>query len=166
VGRLGVPRAQRQLRIRVAQPDAQRSIRDYCPSVTAVSIPSRWLDLPEAPFVAQIRNGKPVLVARSSQTFSQVGAGCVVEVNGKAHVIATLIEELMTQRHFWAELSSAERDSEPHHPDIYQHLSQRERCPSDSFFALTGAVAVDRNGAKNSSGRPRERCGQADAESR
>jgi hypothetical protein len=45
--------------------------------------PSRWVDLPEAPFIAQMREGVPVLVTRSKQTFSQIKVGCVVERDGK-----------------------------------------------------------------------------------
>lgn len=111
-------------------------------------IPSRWLDLPEAPLVAQIRDGEPVLVVRSQQTFSHVGVGCVVEVNGKAQVIAELIESTMTHGAFGPNQPVRNLIPSLTNPDIYRHLSQWERCPTDSFFAVTNALAVDKNGAK------------------
>jgi hypothetical protein len=111
-------------------------------------IPGRWVDLPDAPFVAQIRDGEPVLVARSKQTFSHVGVGCVVEVDGKAHVIAELMESFMTHGAFGPNWPVTNLISSLTNPEVYRHLSQWGRCPSDSFFAVTVAIAVDRKGSK------------------
>jgi hypothetical protein len=113
-------------------------------------IPNRWVDLPEAPFVAQVRDGEPVLLARSRQTFSHVGVGCVVEVDGKAHVVAELIESVMTHGTFGPNRPVTTLIPSLTNPDVYRHLSQWERCPPDSYFAVTVAVAVGRNEAKKS----------------
>ena len=109
-------------------------------------IPSRWLDLPQAPFVAQLRDGAPVLVARSRQTFSEVGVGCVIEVDGKAHVIADLISQLMTHGGFGPNRPVTDLIPNLTDPERYRHISGWGRCPSSSFFAVTYAVAVDRKG--------------------
>jgi hypothetical protein len=112
-------------------------------------IPSRWVDLPEAPFVAQLRDGAPVLVARSRQTFSQVSGGCVIEVDGKAHVIADLITHLMTHGGFGPNWPVTDLILNLTDPERYRHISGWSRCPAGSFFAVTNATAVDRNGAKD-----------------
>ena len=112
-------------------------------------IPSRWLDLPEAPFVAQLRDGAPVLVARSSQTFSEVGVGCVIEVDGKAHIVVDLISQLMTHGVFGPNRPVTDLILNLTDPERYRHISGWSRCPSGSFFAVTNAVAVDRKGAKD-----------------
>lgn len=116
--------------------------------VTPNPIPSRWVDLPEAPFVAQVRDGKPALVARSRQTFSHVAVGCVVEVDGKAHVIVGLIESLMTHGAFGPNRPETTLISSLTNPDVLRRFSQGEHCPPDSYFAVTGAVAVARNEAE------------------
>lgn len=113
-------------------------------------IPSRWVDLPEAPFVAQVRDGAPVLEARSQQTFSHVGVGCVEQVGGKAHVIADLIETVLTHGTFGPHQPVTSLIPSLTNPDVYRNLSQWERCPPDSYVAVTMAIAVDRNGAKKS----------------
>jgi hypothetical protein len=54
-------------------------------------IPSRWIDLPDAPFVAQMMGGKAVLVNRSDHPFNVVETGCVIEDQRTVRVVARLI---------------------------------------------------------------------------
>jgi hypothetical protein len=53
-------------------------------------IPTDWIDLPEAPFVAEMRKGKAVLVNRTRQAFNTVSTGCVVEEGGAVRVVGAL----------------------------------------------------------------------------
>jgi hypothetical protein len=46
----------------------------------------RWVDLPEAPFVAKIMDGKAVLVNRGNKVFDTVFDGCVIEQQGRTRV--------------------------------------------------------------------------------
>ena len=61
----------------------------------AVKIPSQWIDLPSAPFVADYRNvegvTQAVLVNRSTKGIEMVDFGCVEEKDGKAHVVGGLV---------------------------------------------------------------------------
>jgi hypothetical protein len=43
------------------------------------TIPTRWIDLPEAPFVARVVDGKALLVSRTGQHFDWVESGCVAD---------------------------------------------------------------------------------------
>ena len=54
------------------------------------TIPQGWVDLPDAPFVAQLAGGKAVLLNRSGRDFNSVSAGCVVEQNGRVRVVGGL----------------------------------------------------------------------------
>jgi len=56
-------------------------------------IPAEWIDLPEAPFVAQMQNGKAVLLNRATTQFNTVGVGCVVEKEGSVHVVRGLFSQ-------------------------------------------------------------------------
>ena len=55
------------------------------------TIRTRWIDLPEAPFVARVVDGKALLVSRTGQYFDDIMTGCVVELEGRAHVIGQLL---------------------------------------------------------------------------
>jgi hypothetical protein len=113
-------------------------------------IPSRWVDLPEAPFIAQLREGVPVLVTRSKQTFSQIKVGCVVERDGKAHVVGELLGQHIFHGTFGPNYPVTDLLFTLSNQDLYRHLSGSERCTPDSFFAVTAAVPVSANGAEGS----------------
>jgi len=56
-------------------------------------IPADWIDLPKAPFVATIVDGKAVLVNRSTASFDSVAAGCVVEDDGAVRIVGELFSQ-------------------------------------------------------------------------
>ena len=111
-------------------------------------IASRWVDLPEAPFVAQVREGELVLAVRPAHTFSEVGVGCVLNSDGKAHVVATLLSTVVHDGTFEPNRPITGLIQNLTNPDRYRHLSGGERCPPESFFAVT--VAVGPGGAEKS----------------
>lgn len=113
-------------------------------------IPSRWVDLPEAPFIAELRDGVPVLVTRYQQSFSEVGAGCVVERDGKAHVLSDLLRVAITHGAFGPNKPVTDLLFTLGNLDRYRHLSGSERCTAESFFAVTAAVPVNAGGAEGS----------------
>jgi hypothetical protein len=111
-------------------------------------IPSRWVDLPEAPFIAQVREGVPILVTRSQQTFSDIVVGCVVEREGKAHVLGGLLGVHIDDGAFGPDKPVTGLLFTLSNPDPSRPLSGAERCTPDSFFAVTAAVPVGANGAE------------------
>jgi hypothetical protein len=102
-------------------------------------IPARWVDLPEAPFVAEMRGGEALLVARSKQLFSEVTVGCVVAVEGKTNVVADLIMTTMTHGSFGPQWPVKGLLASLNNPKVFDHLGNASRCPADSYFAVTGA---------------------------
>ena len=56
-------------------------------------IPSGWLDLPDAPFVAKMLGGKAVLVNRTRRTFDAVSTGCVSQQGRSAQVVGGLFDQ-------------------------------------------------------------------------
>jgi hypothetical protein len=59
----------------------------------ATVIPDTWLDLPAAPFVARVSNGKAVLFNRSTTAFDSVTVGCVDDDRGRVHVLRSVLTE-------------------------------------------------------------------------
>jgi hypothetical protein len=102
-------------------------------------IPTRWVDLPEAPFVAEMRGGEALLVARSKQSFSEVAAGCVVPVEGKTNVVAALIHVMVTHGSFGPQYPVKGLLASLNNPKVYDNLNNASQCPADSYFALTSA---------------------------
>jgi hypothetical protein len=103
------------------------------------AVPTRWIDLPEAPFVARVQHGKAVLVPRRKQLVVwSVNVGCVVEENGRTHVIGELLGEVRVD----APNTSPVHDLLPA-LNTPQTVAGSERCPSNSYFALTSANATE-----------------------
>jgi hypothetical protein len=55
-------------------------------------IPAEWIELPDAPFVARMREGKAVLVNCTRHSFRRVAVGCVQERNQTVHVVGGLFQ--------------------------------------------------------------------------
>jgi len=53
-------------------------------------IPAEWIELPDAPFVARMQDGKAVLVNQTRHAFTRVSVGCVQERNQTVHVVGEL----------------------------------------------------------------------------
>ena len=110
------------------------------------------MDLPEAPFVAEMRGGKAVLVNRTRESFNTVSTGCVVEEGGDVRVVGTLFS-----------MDVFDSDWKPGQPlegllrmvnNIDWYVANEERmglkgmikwCPSGARPAVTAAGHRDRH---------------------
>ena len=63
-------------------------------------IPSNWIDLPHAPFVAQMQKGKAVLIHRARTRLNTVGTGCVTEQNGSVLVVSELFGQDISDSYY------------------------------------------------------------------
>jgi hypothetical protein len=138
----GVPRRFRGLLVAVAILAAPACAQRAAPAAAPGPfdfIPPRWVDLPEAPFVAEMRGGRALLVARGSQTFSSVTVGCVMPVDGRTDVIAELTGTINIHGAFGPR-SPAALLSSLNNPQISAHLTEAKHCPADSYLAITSAV--------------------------
>jgi len=109
-------------------------------------IPSDWIDLPEAPFAAEMRGSQAVLVNRSTVTFNSVKTGCVVEDRGTVRVVGELFGVMTTS--VWApQAGVAGMLSMVNNIDWYVANQQRviglanviKRCPPESRTAVVRA---------------------------
>ena len=105
-------------------------------------IPARWVDLPEAPFVARMRGNKALLVARSKERFRGVGIGCVRTKGGRTHVIADLVELTVTDGFFGPGWPVETPFNDLNNPQIFAELNRKSRCPADSYWAITRAGGI------------------------
>ncbi len=70
---------------------AARSRPANAPAPDALEvIPARWVDLPQAPFVAKVVHGKADLFNRTERSFDRLKFGCVVEEQGMTRVVSEL----------------------------------------------------------------------------
>jgi hypothetical protein len=105
--------------------------------------PAGWIDLPGAPFVKQLtttsdREASWTLVNKSSSSFDYVSTGCVVERDGKVHIVGELIAVTVT--HGGIEPGrSIEVFSSLHHLDFYGRVTEARACPAGAHFSVTGA---------------------------
>lgn len=70
----------------VTAPGDRPSVQ-VAPTPDSERIPDRWIDLPEAPFAGVIKDGRAVLVNRSSRDLNEFVIGCVAEHQGVAHMV-------------------------------------------------------------------------------
>ena len=107
--------------------------------------------MPEAPFVAQMRKGKAVLVNRTPESFNTLTSGCVVEQGGSVHVLQQLfgLDLFDSQWGPGAVVEGLLRDL--NNIDWYVANQERvigrtgviTRCPSGAKFALIAASLRD-----------------------
>jgi hypothetical protein len=98
-------------------------------------IPSRWIDLPDAPLAAERRDGKALLVVRDKQLFSSASVGCVIEQQGKTHVIATLASIVISDGRYGAGFPVDGLLASINNPEIHEGAGGKQ-CPADSYFAV------------------------------
>lgn len=116
-------------------------------------IPADWIDLPEAPFVADVRAGKAVLVNRTQDSFNRVTAGCVVRQGVSARVVGQLFSVDISDS-VWGpgrEVEGLLRDVN----NIDYYVASQERlggrkelikpCPPGASTAVTGAALRGRH---------------------
>lgn len=102
--------------------------------------PSDWLDLPEAPFVVQLRTVKDrqtaVLVNRTRESYRGIVTGCVVEREGRARVVGQLLGSII--------LDGSVAPGQ--HYDVFEGLAEfaqtTRRCPAESSSGLIAATTV------------------------
>ena len=105
-------------------------------------IPARWVDLPEAPFVAKMRGDKALLIARSWRSFSHVAVGCVVPAEGKTKVLTDLVATLTTHGSFGPQWPVDGLLASLNNPEVYTRLTKQ--CPGHGYFAVTRASGGER----------------------
>jgi hypothetical protein len=110
-------------------------------------IPTRWVDLPDAPFVARMVGQQAVLINRTARTFDRVEAGCVRRVAGRVQVVGQLFA---TSMHDSAWTPGSHVDgllSMVNNVDFYIADQKRmfggksniEKCADDAHSALVSA---------------------------
>lgn len=111
------------------------------PTVRAGTLaPSDWLNLPEAPFVVQLRIVKgrqtAVLVNRTRESYRGIVTGCVVQHKGRAHVVGQLIGSIT--------LDGSVAPGQ--HYDVFEGLAEfagtTRRCPAESRSSLIAATTA------------------------
>jgi len=131
------------------------------PSEHGDVIPTKWIDLPDAPFAARLvqsgKNRVVTLVNRTKRSFDFVQTGCVIERDGKAAVVA---EYFVTQVHdgtlgpgemidnmsLMRDLNEFDRDAEAFRQALRAHTGvdlPLKPCPLDGRFAIVGAGMRD-----------------------
>ena len=105
-------------------------------------IPARWVDLPDAPFVARMRGHKALLVARSKDRFTAIGIGCVRRNRGRTHVIAELVNLFVSHGFFGPGWPVETPFNDLNNPELYADLNRKKRCPAESFLAITSAGGI------------------------
>ena len=60
-------------------------------SHAAPRIPAEWINLPEAPFHAELAGSKAVLVNRTGSEFNTLEIGCAVENDGRVRIVGKLL---------------------------------------------------------------------------
>ena len=102
-------------------------------------IPVRWIDLPEAPFIAKVKDGKALLVARGKEAFTAVGLGCVSEQQGRTHVIATLTAMNINDGHYGPGFPVERLLATINDAEAYERSGGPKNCPADAHFAVVRA---------------------------
>jgi hypothetical protein len=102
-------------------------------------IPARWVDLPDAPFVAQVRGTKALLVARSKDSFTHIEIGCVRPLAGRTDVVAAIVGIQVSDGVFGPGWPVETPFNDLNNPEVYAQLDSKKRCPADSYFAIVRA---------------------------
>lgn len=103
-------------------------------------VPSDWLDLPDAPFVVQLRTVKgrqtAVLVNRTRESYRGIVTGCVVQREGRARVVGQLLGSIT--------LDGSVAPGQYY--DVFEGLAEfvqtTRRCPAESSSGLIEATTA------------------------
>lgn len=108
-------------------------------------IPARWIDLPEAPFVARMVKDKAVLVNRTDRAFDVVSTGCVIPQQGRVRVVGKLFSQTISHGAYGPGDTVEGLLAMLNNLAFYVRIEVAEPCPRGVYFAVTGASRQDRH---------------------
>jgi hypothetical protein len=112
------------------------------------TIPARWIDLPEAPFVARMLKDKAVLVNRADRAFDTVYTGCVIPHQGRADVVGQLFIQSVSDGEYGPGDAVNGLLRMLNNLPFYIRNGDAKPCPEGAYFAVTGAASRDGHGWK------------------